>query len=1202
MARLNTMNITHETVLMKHEKHATVLTAGSSFDVLQSAEGHSLFFSIGSDGSFYATREVLPGDSISTSTTGWEPINLAAPIFAQYRGSKVAASKFALSQDKQTLAFDMAVVVNVDGDDHLYMALGHENTELSWKQNISWTHLPFNAEGIDGDPSKTLGIADVYLMNIPANADNESPVTNFFLDIQPDPNDALKIVSRYTINLDDPKSPLWVSSRLGEDFSGPVISCPGNRLDDSGVPGMYTFGTIGTDSNDTVSLLCYSPQDESFSPSRLSVPAGASAIAATRNQDGYTSLFIAGDEGLWLYSPNKQTESSKAILVVPSTSVIDAGAFVGATSLSAATVNGMISVWALNAQGDLIYTSCPVGKEADPNSWSFPVPISSGVDMFAFYVNTNTTDHVLFANQIDATLKKMSQDEHTMWSEKSVHLQPTRIDDVVEFDCHATHIRVLDTNHSPMPLVEVGITATTRVSVYLNNTYHRLSPNSPTTVKTDESGSITILQQTDNLSGVCYKMQPADNSFDPVLIDPMAGPTEILKKIRAGTGTDFDNTNIPTPDGKSQKLLISPEVSATDKDNVASAISQLITAKGSLPVDGSKANVNIKKKLDKTKNLTWGMSFDEKGVSYVTGDTALRNMGIDPGQVHGTTPRASFKSWIKAAAGDLLHWIKKAAEKVASIALTVVNGIHQFFVQIGDFVIQVALEVASAVTKAINAVLDKIKVLWDDIKGWLGFIFEWHDIVQTHKVMSRAITLYLNAQVKSLDSVKAAIDNVFQNAKDNLTTWANSADKISSTTVASQQAGGSSSAINTPQGQYGLYHTKNSLSSSKSTYNEPQISGISDLDSMLGLAQATIDNEKKVFTDTIDAVKDLAENFTSLTMQEIVSKLVGIIGAAILDSSKNVVDCAIDLLVVLVDGFIHLLTAEIQIPIISRLYERATEGSKLTILDLACLVAAIPATLAFKALKNKAPFPDNGFVNDLAAAKDLATFSNLLNHPTSSKLAKDPRSTNIPDYANIFQGICAAFAGVGALFTMITTGLKIAEDLDPGVPPPFCLRAVGFVAYVVYNMNTLPPAMNNTITKSTNWYDTMNYALTTIDVIKAFVDARAFAYTNVVWRKGTGAVESFINFVWLLPPIFAYVETHDAKDEDRLSLASSIAFDIGGVLTLFIDPEVTNTLSPLFAVAQGTITLVNVGINGSYSLSIFGAIKEGPSKNNRRDL
>src|SRR4051794_5565365 len=96
------MNICFESELMKNQKHAVVMPPDKMFEVLQSDEGDSLFFSIGDLGEFYLTREN------SKNGAGWGKISLSHALKEQHNGLGVV-STFDVSQNAQTGKIDLAL-------------------------------------------------------------------------------------------------------------------------------------------------------------------------------------------------------------------------------------------------------------------------------------------------------------------------------------------------------------------------------------------------------------------------------------------------------------------------------------------------------------------------------------------------------------------------------------------------------------------------------------------------------------------------------------------------------------------------------------------------------------------------------------------------------------------------------------------------------------------------------------------------------------------------------------------------------------------------------------------------------------------------------------------------------------------------------------------------------------------------------------
>jgi len=225
------MKISFESELMKNQKHAVVMAPDRAFEVVQSADGDAVFFSVGTDGAFYLTREV------TGTATGWTRVDLSSSLAAGHGGTAVTAKMFSVAQNAATLGVDLALVITAAGQDYLYLALGHANTDQAWSAGVAWTPVPFDA----GTAPNPLTIADVLVMNLPAAGGGA--VENIFVDIIRKPGDPLKLLDRYYISPGG--SPKWNLQKLAADLAaGSISSCLGQRTGDP-VPGIYTFGSIG---------------------------------------------------------------------------------------------------------------------------------------------------------------------------------------------------------------------------------------------------------------------------------------------------------------------------------------------------------------------------------------------------------------------------------------------------------------------------------------------------------------------------------------------------------------------------------------------------------------------------------------------------------------------------------------------------------------------------------------------------------------------------------------------------------------------------------------------------------------------------------------------------------------------------------------------------------------------------------------------
>jgi hypothetical protein len=129
---------------------------------------------------------------------------------------------------------------------------------------------------------------------------------------------------------------------------------------------------------------------------------------------------VAGTAGLYLFAPGNQHDQASPVLVVPSTLAA------GASALAAATDGKRTAVWGVDPQGYLFYAQCPAGSEASLGAWSHPVPLLPSVEAFAFFLNLDAGNNILFAHVDGQSLIQLTQDPVTTdWRQRSI-LLPAR--------------------------------------------------------------------------------------------------------------------------------------------------------------------------------------------------------------------------------------------------------------------------------------------------------------------------------------------------------------------------------------------------------------------------------------------------------------------------------------------------------------------------------------------------------------------------------------------------------------------------------------------------------------------------------------------------------------------------------------------------------------------------------------------------------
>ena len=1198
------MKIVNSTELMKNQKHAVIMAPDKQFEVLQTQQGNSLFFSIGTDNIFYCTREI-PAD-----THGWSRFDFSSALSASFSNATIVAKTFDVAQNVATGLIDIALVVTVNGSDNLFVSLGNTNTDTAWAADtIKWTAMPFDDTA---RTYKTLAIADVFL--------TEAGASEYIIaDILEDPTSTIKSIYRYYI---DPSKKntghFWNEHDLAADFeAGTITSCVGRK---SGQPvdGVYTLGTILN-----LPQLIYTPVFNAFSPrtaaptTNFTIPATTTAMAVSVRQSPYTDLFVAAGGSLYYLPYDQQTGTTGA---PPTPVLIYSNAVLqGVQKLHVNNSATQTLVWGLNEQGQIFYLSCKPGSEATTTAWSYPVAILTGVEGIATYINGLQNSVIVFAHMQDDTLIQLTQDANTkQWTTRNILLPSADVNDYVENYTFTTHIRLTDDNNVPLYNEPVTISSTAACSVYINNAYHVLYPNTPLQISCDETGTINIQQRTDSLSGIFFKVTDGTTT---AVINPM---TNVLAKLApVKTGADL-NVNVKDEKGNST-ALVNPTY-ADQQDAIAQYIAQFVAQQSSLPADGTlkptattsataAAAVPITKRTP--KKIVGLHTVNGKLVYYDNVEHA-KQLGV---LLHKPAPTGAAATALGAvAAGDPIelwaadawNWLKNLVDQVVSMELQIFDEITHFFVTLGNEIYHFAIRLINDIVEGVKFVINKIKVFFDDLVKWLGMIFDWNNYVRTHKVLRSMFVNFTNNTISNIMSTKSSLNQASNELMAEINQWAGiidgytfPTDSASSTSASNNSDAGQ----NTPQSNWGHQQTKNNAPNAGWTAPVSVIGDI--LNDFFNLVNTEVD----IINDAIIQLQDIISQASTTPIGDLVKKIVAVIADVLIASATNIADTLLDVAAQLIGDIVNeVFLAPLNIPVISPLYKLFAD-EELSLLDAVCLVMAIPLNIIYETAFGSIPFPDNAQTNALINATSLKAFGDacLPPSPTAATQVWDD------DTNNFWMKIANILAFVGSVLVTILGALKLF--FDTGLPG-YIVASLYAICYIPYVAPDIVGLIQNFYDPEHYWFNVMNACIAAVMIIKNCVDIKlvqsadaptavavktsiapktiALKTQNVVglgmdpnqpagdglipddisdtepavqtggtppsgsgwkkptacWADGSAIIESVLNVAWQVPVYYSYKSTNDGsgtpvqKRNNVVSLVGNTMFNFGGAITV----------------------------------------------------
>lgn len=1113
---MGTLSISVTSELMKNYKQSELMSPEEKFEALQTNTGCSLLFSIGTDKVLYVTEE-LEGHS-----TGWEKTDLStAQITNSFQGkSGVSCKTFDVAQSIVDGTIGMAMVVDDNGTDTLFLSLGNSNSDTSWVKKPQWVQYPFD------NPSKNVTIVNVFISETKNN-------TQFIVvDILRDPASTEKLISRYYINTNHGSNPAWEPHDVSIDLEADsYTSCLGRQYlpkspHQPTIDGLYTAGKVGGNAQLFFQPL-YNVYDTNVppgpaQPARLNLPGGlvADTITACRKPDMSSDLYACSQGGLYYFASSNQSDGATAVLLGTNT------IFNGVRKMVAHQMNGTVMVWGLNGNDEVFYTACAVGQEtATPSQWTYPVPILTGVDLFSPYINKIDTSNTFFAVSGETLQKLIKSPTDSIWQSQSITLPSLDTKDTNKYSSYTTRIEVLDESKQPVPNRPLTITAPSRTPVYINHLYYIIDPIG-VQVNTDTLGSITVIEWVESLSGTKLTVSDAAAGLS-IEHDPTDKP--FTKLAQLNTVDSLKNAVITTDDGKnpvSTKPLVSSNVSQTDLEAVAASNTQLGTAYQNL----------LKKQAVPRAALAAGV------------------------QPH--TNLGSFADAIIVDAGNLFNWLKSGVKAVIHVFEDAAKGIWHFVAEIAGKVFACVLDVVEKIVEAAVWVFNTIKTAIEDVIKFLEYLFGWEDILITHRVMKNVFLQFAQHQVDNLSNLKGDISAAIKSVEANLDKWAN-IPGFDQTPGGVSSSNAAPAGINSSPAHLGAHHFQGNASNVSSDFSPV---GITEeiFDDLLQLVK----NEGDTLNGAYNAIKDdIVAKFNQLSLYEIIKKFTTVIVDTLLQTVENVLLTAIDVFTQLVTGAIQLLNTPLQIPVLSWLYNEIT-GDELSVLDLVCLIGAIPATIVYKLAaaaagkSGAAPFPKgDSFTNSLLGATSFAAIKNAFyTGPAANlapRLAAAPNPTPVLDDSKlkVFGFVSGLFAAFGSVVLIVTSGIQRIMDLGEDskivsfggkVKKTIALiAAIGNVAYVSPNIATWINV------KTDNWYQQLNNGLTAVSIIKGFVNIPISVASPGI-GKASALVETAINIAWNVPVIYNIIDNKDRFNTDYKSLIpesiGNFAFNIGGMM------------------------------------------------------
>ncbi|CAO3566975.1 unnamed protein product [Mortierella alpina] len=680
---------------------------------------------------------------------------------------------------------------------------------------------------------------------------------------------------------------------------------------------------FGFDSDDTVSLFLAGElvRGSFFSPGALS----AFDIYTDPRYPGHPMLLLATTTGLYrgVIIDDMGIAWTRMIFDL----VSNDPSFTSSKELRVVQTDKLLTVWTRNGSNDIVYQQFDLAAEGGLTPLTpAAVPLltrQQGGGAFSVHLDPNTSSQHLFAVDDKSRLTHLSQDLKTrLWQQLPILVPSTgHNEDFVSF---TSHINVADSNGNALAASTVLLCSSSPTDLAVNGEHLTVGPSGKN-VTTDSRGNLTVIHRVNDISAVVLTVQDAPG--EPSLL----GQTYTLNpamKVQEGLAKVTDAAslkNVTLPDGS--KLLDGSTASPEKIAQAGATIGQLHQHLQLLPPDGSLRSASLNRVF--TKNAPTDASSD---------DSTL---------------------W------DFWHWCSQEVESIEDWAVRFVDDTAHWVITIGEQSFSFLLDCVTHVLKAVGWVLQQVVTDMDKIIQWVGFLFQWEDILSTHNSLVHVINNLFDVALTAFPEMEASVDGWFDNLKKNLPLLKTSDPSLTQTydpTSASKYADGTEpiiAALNTPGSNWSSYQLEHGgVGDSLATANT-SFSGESDSDNPF--TDIWVQIVEPVWTDMkenlIKVLKDLADvtkGSQSFSLADIFTRVGSDLVSTMLDLLKDIVTAFIKLTKLVITTLKTVINAPLNIPLLSPFYKEKT-GKDLTILDAISLLLAIPTTVICKILTGKNP-------------------------------------------------------------------------------------------------------------------------------------------------------------------------------------------------------------------------------------------------------
>lgn len=714
---------------------------------------------------------------------------------------------------------------------------------------------------------------------------------------------------------------------------------------------------------------------------------------------------------------------------------------------------GNVNVFAVAANNRVFHfepaASLPSDQAPQGSDYGSPGAIAADASSLALAADDQGALDLFIVGTGQLALTHMYQEEaSTNWVRERVEVQPANGGAVEEYISYSSDVLVLDADGVPLVNTPVYVWAPEEALLLINGGSYWVGEEKVASLSTNSGGMLSISQETGSLAApVIYVSVPSQMAPGASLtIDQTAAQQETLATVTA------DDILKPLQTGGF--LLPAQYNNLETAQSLAAACNSCMTLPGTARAT--------------RREQHWQIAFEPGRATY-------RTLTADEAAELLSHKRATIKSargyfdWLSDI-GDFIAGVADAIVSVTSALIsTIADGVQAVIEFIVDGVTYLFDVIVNGVEQAfdlVQTVFARVEVFFEDLFHWLGFLFDWPDMLRTHQAIAYATNQLIGFAGGAVAGILAMVDRSFDGAR------AQVQDLFSE---AISSIGGDPTV-----GGYAKANAEPAPALSSASSNNIVYNGLLDnarsgtTTAALPASSAAMQGAMRTLTAmatttaSTQAFAQARRYFTAFTASDdamftqLLSGLLRVVEGVALELLSGVqaaIDTLLGVVAELLATFQDILNAPWNIPFVSQLYGSITGGATLTTLDLLALIIAIPATVLYKLATGEAPFPTQESVDALTASFSAQTMlqasglgQTAAPHAVRAAAADDDGWTGI-----IPKKMALLFAVGASVSQLFYSGLSgVLDIIPPDLPAPNPISWGAFTMEVIWQALTVP--------------------------------------------------------------------------------------------------------------------------------------------------